>query len=133
MDQEEILSLSLSDVTGLHTDVMTRTGSRPAALRDQGRLESALARPRMLAQYEGADLLTQAITLMLAISQAQAFVDGNKRTALYAALVFLEVNGQTFTGDSEILAVLLEEAATQPQDAARAALVEYMRPYLAPS
>jgi death-on-curing protein len=122
--------LTLDDVRGLHADVMERTGVLPAPLRDPGALESAIMRPQATAYYEEANLLTQAVTLMLAVSQAQAFVDGNKRTALYVSLVFLELNGVTFDGDDELLAVLLEEAASRPQDEARAAIVEWMRPLL---
>jgi death-on-curing protein len=94
-------------------------------------MESAVMRPQMVAHYEGADLLTQAVTLLLlAISQAQAFVDGNKRTAMFAALVFLELNGCTFDGDDELLAVLLEDAASRPQDEAHATIAEWMRPQI---
>ncbi len=81
----------------------------------------------MLAHYEGANLVTQAVVLILAISQVQAFVDDNKRTAMTAGLVFLRVNGHTFTGDSELLAVLIEEAASQPQDEARATIVDWLQ------
>jgi death on curing protein len=123
--------LTLDDVRGLHADVMWRTGFLPAPVRDLGALESAIMRPQMMvAHYEGADLLTQAVTLLLAISQAQAFVDGNKRTAMFAALVFLELNGCTFDGDDELLAVLLEDAASRPHDEARATIVEWMRPQI---
>src|SRR5919199_1915353 len=122
--------LTLDDVRGLHADVMRRTGFLPAPVRDAGALESANMRPQMVAHYEGADLLTQAVTLLLAISQAQAFVDGNKRTAMFAALVFLELNGCTFDGDDELLAVLLEDAASRPQDEARATIAEWMCPQI---
>src|SRR5438094_8923178 len=120
--------LTLDDVRGLHADVMRRTGFLPAPVRDVGALESAIMRPRTVAHYEGADLPTQAVTLMLAISQAQAFVDGNKRTAMFAALVFLELNGCPFDGDDELLAVLLEEAPSRSHDEAHATIVEWMRP-----
>ena len=123
--------LTLDDVRGLHADVMRRTGFLPASVRDLGALESAIMRPQMVvAHYEGADLLTQAVTLLLAISQAQAFVDGNKRTAMFAALVFLELNGCTFDGDDELLAILLEDAVSRPQDEARATIAEWMRPQI---
>ncbi len=124
--------LSLDDVRALHADVMRRTGYFPAPLRDQGALESAIMRPQTVAHYEAADLLTQAVTLMLAVSQAQAFVDGNKRTAMYVSLIFLELNGSSFDGDSELLAVLLEEAASRSFDEARAAIVDWMRPFIHP-
>jgi death-on-curing protein len=122
--------LTLDDVHGLHADVMRRTGFLPARLRDVSALESAIMRPQMVAHYEGSDLLTQAVTLLLAISPAQAFVDGNKRTAMFAALVFLELNGCTFDGDDELLAVLLEEAASRPYDEARTTIAEWMRPQI---
>jgi death on curing protein len=120
--------LTLDDVRGLHIDVMDRTGFVPAPLRNEAALESAIMRAQTVAHYEDADVLTQAVTLILAISQAQAFVDGNKRTAMYAGLVFLELNGHSFGGDSELLAVLIEEAPSRPQGEARAAIVEWMRP-----
>jgi death on curing protein len=123
--------LTMDDVRGLHADVMRRTGFLPAPLRDLGALKSAIMRPQMVvAHFEGADLPTQAVTLLLAISQAQAFVDGNKRTAMFAALVFLELNGCTFDGDDELLAALLEEAASRPHDEARATIAEWMRPQI---
>ena len=107
---------------------MQRIDSVPAPLRDKGTLKSAIVRPQMHAHYEGADLLTQAVTLILAISQAQAFVDGNKRTAMYVGLVFLDLNGWHFQGDDELLAVLIEEAATQPAEVATQALADWLRP-----
>ena len=122
--------LTLDDVRVLHADVMRRTGFLPAPVRDLGALESAIMRPQMVAHYEGADLVTQAVTLLLAISQAQAFVDGNKRTAMFAALVFLELNGCTFDGDDELLAVLLEDAASRPYDEVRTTIAEWMRPQI---
>jgi death on curing protein len=122
--------LTLDDVRGLHADVMRRTGFLPAPVRDLGALESAIMRPQTVAHYEGADLLIQAVTLMLAISQGQAFGDGIKRTAMFAALVFLELNGCPFDGDDEVLAVLLEEAVLRPYDEARTTIVEWMRPQI---
>ena len=121
--------LTLDDVLGLHADVMRRSGFLPAPVRDPGALESTIMRPQMVAHYEGADLLIQAVTL-LAISQAQAFANGNKRTAMFAALVFLELNGCAFDGDDELLAVLLEDAASRPQDGAQATIAEWMRPQI---
>ncbi len=72
---------------------MQRGGSQPAPLLRPEALESALMRPQMAAYYEGADLPHQAAILAVAISQAQAFQDGNKRAAFAAARVFLYVNG----------------------------------------
>ena len=58
-------------------------------------LESALDRPKNAAAYEGADLVTQAATLMWGLVRNHPFSDGNKRTALVVTRVFLEMNGQS--------------------------------------
>ncbi len=96
-------------------------------------MESAINRPQTLAHYEGADLLTQGVVLMLAISQAQAFVDGNKRTALTVGLVFLRVNGLVFHGDSELLAALIEEAAEQSESEGREKIIAWMQGQIRPA
>lgn len=84
MAQEETRYLSLADVIAIHQFVMERLGSSPAPLRDEGALESAIVRPQMAAYYEGADFVRQCALLAIGISQAQSFVDGNKRTAFAA-------------------------------------------------
>lgn len=64
-------------------------------VRDFGLLESALAQPE--ASFAGAwlhpDLQTMAAAYAYHLCQNHPFVDGNKRTALVCALVFLELNG----------------------------------------
>jgi death-on-curing protein len=47
----------------------------------------------MAAHYEGADLARQAALLVTGIAQAHPFVDGNKRAAFAAGIVFLQLNG----------------------------------------
>ena len=86
------------DVVALHDRILEKLGAPPAALRDAGGLESAVMRPQMAAAYEDADLIRQAVLLAIGISQAQAFVDGNKRTAYISLHAFLEMNGATFSG-----------------------------------
>lgn len=109
----DITYLSLADVIALHEEVMRRTGSAPAPLRDEGALESAIVRPRMAAHYEQADLIRQAVLLAVGISQAQAFVDGNKRTAFAAVSVFLDLNGRAFEGPGLEFAKRLEGVAAR--------------------
>lgn len=72
-------------------------------VRDQGLLESALARPRNQLLYAGravtmADL---AAAYAVGISNDRPFVDGNKRTAMQLAFVFLEFNGIPVTASQE--------------------------------
>lgn len=108
--------LSLGDVIALHDAILQRLGAPYAALRDEAALESAITRPRMAGHYEDADLFRQAALLAIGISQAQAFVDGNKRTAYAATETFLFINGTTLTGDPIELAKELEAVAARTDD-----------------
>ena len=72
-------------------------------VRDRGLLDSALARPKNLFAYAErvltiADL---AAAYAVGISSNHPFVDGNKRTAMEVAFVFLEVNGFPVTASQE--------------------------------
>lgn len=98
-------------IVALHEEIMRRMGWSPAPLRDEGALESAVMRPKMAAHYEDADLVYQAALLALGISQAQAFVDGNKRTAFAALKLFLNLNGHDLFVDPLTCARELERVA----------------------
>ena len=93
--------------------MMRGIGWAPAPMRGGGEavLESAIMRPQMAEHYEGADLLRQAALLAVGISEAQAFLDGNKRTALYVAVTFMEVNGIVLRFDDLEAARELEKVA----------------------
>jgi death-on-curing protein len=108
--------LSLADVIAIHEQAMRRLGLAPNPLRDNGGLESAVMRPQMAAWYEGADLIRQAALLGVGISQAQAFLDGNKRTAYLAMNTFLRMNGHTYDGDHIALAKQFEQFADRSND-----------------
>jgi death-on-curing protein len=64
-----------------------------SGLRDEGLLESALARPQHQFHYGEPSLTGLAAAYAVGIAKNHAFVDGNKRTAFVAAVVFLERNG----------------------------------------
>ncbi len=77
-----------------------------AGIRDEGLLESALARPQQLVAYGGAvDTVALATAYTTGIVRNHPFVDGNKRTGFVMGVLFLELNGYRFTAS--------EEAATQ--------------------
>jgi death-on-curing protein len=103
--------LDVAVVIALHEAIMRHMGWAPAGLRDEGALESAVMRAPMAAHYEGADLLRQAVLLGVGISQAQAFVDGNKRTAYAALELFLRINGVGLSIEPLVLARQLERVA----------------------
>ncbi|HYW16282.1 MAG TPA: type II toxin-antitoxin system death-on-curing family toxin [Allosphingosinicella sp.] len=69
----------------------------PFFIRDQGLLESALARPRNLWAYGENDLATLAVAVMLGVARNHPFGQGNKRAAFAAAEYFLFLNGWEFT------------------------------------
>jgi death-on-curing protein len=62
-------------------------------IRDEGLLDSALARPQQKWHYEPAtDLATLAAAYAFGVAKNHPFVDGNKRAALVAAYTFLAIN-----------------------------------------
>lgn len=66
-----------------------------AGVRDDGLLESALARPRQRFAYAGhdADIADLAAAIAYGIARNRPFVDGNKRTAIVTCETFIELNG----------------------------------------
>ena len=126
--------LSLADVIAIHERAMRHLGNEPKPLRAEGILESAVMRPQMAAYYEGADVVRQAALLGVGISQAQAFLDGNKRTAYLALNSFLRMNGLTYIGDRLALARQHErfaERSNEP-DGAIDAFEAWLRQYVQP-
>src|SRR5215216_6727789 len=108
--------LGLADVIAIHQHIMARLGSNPAPFRagGEGLLESAVMRPQMAAHYEDADLVRQAALLAVGISQAQAFIDGNKRTAFAVLKLFLNLNDHELIVDPLVVARELERVAEAP-------------------
>ena len=70
-------------------------------VRDEGLLESALARPRQLHAYgdPAPDLADLAAALAYGLARNHPFLDGNKRTAAVACETFLELNGAVLEAD----------------------------------
>lgn len=80
-------------VEQLHDESLARFGGR-RGIRDRGLVDSALGAAVNTYYYGGEDLYETAAAYAFHIAQAQAFLDGNKRTAVAAALVFLTGNGE---------------------------------------
>lgn len=62
-------------------------------LREAGLLDSALMQPEATHYYAKGDLASIAAAYAFHIAQNQPFLDGNKRTAIGSALLFLKANG----------------------------------------
>ncbi len=90
----EPVFLSIEDVLSLHADQLELYGGA-AGLRDSGALEAAVQMPQatFAGEFLHPDLFSMAAAYAFHIAESQAFVDGNKRTGLNAALVFLLLNG----------------------------------------
>src|SRR5687767_13607740 len=126
--------LTLQEVVQIHDRLISRLGFPHAALRDEGLLESALMRPQMAAHYEDADLIQQGALLAVGISQAQSFLDGNKRTAYAVCETFLDLNGYDITADPIEMAKQLEAVATREDDlsAATTRFESWLRSHVIP-
>jgi death on curing protein len=91
---ERIEFLTVEDIEMLHEDQLRSHGGLDG-LRDRGALESAIAAPASTFDDELLDpgVFDMAAAYAFHIAQNHPFLDGNKRTALNAALVFLGMNG----------------------------------------
>ncbi|HEX7884650.1 MAG TPA: type II toxin-antitoxin system death-on-curing family toxin [Phenylobacterium sp.] len=109
----------------LYDDVVVASGGA-SGLRDEGLLESALARPINRRAYEGVeDLLELAATYAVGIASNHPFLDGNKRMAFMALGQFLEDNGVVLTADTDDATTVMLSVATGATDIA--ALTEWLR------
>lgn len=99
------------DVLTVHARLIAETGGS-VGLRDEGLLESALAAAENRHGYEDADLATCAATYAHHLTQAHAFIDGNKRVAAAVSEAFLESNGSRLEmTDEEIVRLFVDIAA----------------------
>ena len=90
---KEFLWLLDEVVLALHDEQLAEHGGL-AGVRDLGAVQSALARPRNLAGYEDCEDVAQlAAAYTYGIARNHGFADGNKRTALVVADLFLMLNG----------------------------------------
>ena len=76
----------------LHDESLAEHGGA-SGLRDEGLLESALARPLNLVAYGDPDVADLAAAYGVGLAKNHAFVDGNKRAAFLAVGLFLRLNG----------------------------------------
>jgi death-on-curing protein len=85
-------------VQAVHDSQLAEHGGMEG-VRDQGLIESALARPRNLAPYGDPDAAELAAAYAYGIAKNHGFVDGNKRTGWVIARLFLADNGYTVSFD----------------------------------
>lgn len=95
--------LTLEEVFVIHEESLIAYGGLDG-VRDRNLLESAVMMPQSSfgGEYLHTDLFEMAAAYAFHIAENQPFLDGNKRTALASAMVFLELNGWEF-GDEDDL------------------------------
>jgi death on curing protein len=117
MSREPIWLLK-SVVLALHDEQIAEHGGLEG-LRDEGLLDSALARPRHAFAYRDPSLFEMAAALAVGICKNHPFLDGNKRTSLVATELLLELNGfDLAASDAEIVSVwrsLAESSVTEAE------------------
>jgi len=108
---KEPVWVDASDALAIHEILLVRHGGA-SGLRDEGLLESALARPRQQFAYASPDIVEMAAAYTAGMVQNHPFVDGNKRTGFVVGILFLEMNGFEFTAsEPEAAQAVLELAA----------------------
>lgn len=108
-----MLFLSKKEVLDIQRKLIEEFGGS-YGVRDEGALESALAGVENRAYYENLPLAACAATYAYHLTQAHAFLDGNKRTAAAVAEIFLELNGAHLNAtNDEIVSTFLSIAAGQ--------------------
>ena len=109
MDEPTWLSRAM--VEAAHHDQVEEHGGLHG-IRDNGLLESALARPRHRWSFEpDTDLPSLAASYGYGLVNNHPFLDGNKRIGFVAMNMFLLINGQEIDApEPEVIAVMLQVA-----------------------
>ena len=97
-------------IVAIHEEQLAEHGG-PAGTRDEGLLESALARPLQLAHYGKPDAADLAASHAFGIARNHPFIDGNKRAALLAVGLFLLLNGRKLTASQANATLTIENIA----------------------
>ena len=100
----EPIWVDASVVLAVNDEQMAEHGGT-SGVRDLGLLESALARPRNRYAYDKASLHALAASYAHGIAKNHPFFDGNKRTSLVIAELFLNLNRIEFTASDEAVVV----------------------------
>lgn len=113
----------------LHDESLVMHGGL-SGIRDEGLLDSALARAEHLAVYGEPDIAALAASYGVGLAKNHPFIDGNKRAAFLAVGLFLMINGQKLTASQvDATLTMLAVAAGEVEEAAFA---EWIRRNSAP-
>jgi death-on-curing protein len=109
---DSCIHLTVDNVKEIHDLVLTAFGGSDG-VRDEGLLHSAVAAAQATVGGESpfADLAEVAAAYLFYLCRNHSFVDGNKRTAMTAAIVFLRLNGVGVAPDSDKWEALVVDVA----------------------
>ena len=113
MNEPEWLDVNI--MLDVHAEQLALFGG-PDGVRDLGLLESALARPINKFAYGETDLPSLAAAYAFGVAKNHPFVDGNKRAAFAAIMVFLGLNGIDFAPPPEEATVMILSVAAGEVD-----------------
>jgi death-on-curing protein len=107
----ESIWLGVDEVIDMHAEQLAVFGG-PEGIRDRGLLESAVLRPVNQWHYGQTDMAALAAAYAFGLARNHPFVDGSKRSAFHAMMVFLRVNDIPFTPEpAHATAIILSLAA----------------------
>jgi len=107
----EPIWLDIRDIVDIHAEQLAMFGGSEG-IRDQGLLESAMLRPVNQWHYGQTEMAVLAAAYAFGLARNHPFVDGNKRAAFQAMMVFLRINGIPFAPrPSDATAIILSLAA----------------------
>jgi death-on-curing protein len=116
--------LRTDTVLAMHDRLLAEHGGS-AGVRDEGLLDSALARPKNLPIYGKPSLFELAAAYACGIIKNHPFIDGNKRTGFMAAFVFLGINNVEFQAEeSDVVMQTLAVAAGELSESGYATWLE---------
>jgi len=107
----EPIWLDVDEVIDMHAEQLAIFGG-PEGILDHGLLESAVLRPVNQWHYGQTDMAALAAAYAFGLARNHAFVDGNKRIAFHAMMVFLRGNDIPFAPEPALAtAIILSLAA----------------------
>ncbi len=119
--------ISLPLVLAVHERQITEHGGVDG-IRDQGAIESALARPVHRAAYDDPDALELAASHLFGLARNHGFADGNKRTAWVVSRLFLADHGHRLQFEPVDAVRLVERVASGQVN--ESALAEWFREHV---
>ena len=117
--------LSLEEVLGIHRQQLDLWGGSDGVLNENTLLAALGQAAAVFSFVDDADLYDMAAAYAFSISEGQPFVDGNKRTGLNAALLFLDLNSAALPDDRGQLYAAMMQVANG--ELTRAGLADVLR------